>query len=103
MPAPISIELANPKVLAKSLAVRVPQAGPCRVQRVWASKGKRTRAEPTAQAYETGQVSHAGVPALEQEVVAGQEGQASPNRVDALVWAWTALNSVGGPGRASAP
>jgi hypothetical protein len=77
-----------------------PENGPARVEKVHATRGKRTRAEPASQAYETGQVSHAGVfPALEQELVTWQEGQDSPNRLDAAVWAWTFLNSAGGPSR----
>lgn len=70
-----------------------PALGPARVEGVSATRGKRTRAEPCAQAYETGQVSHVGVfPALEAELVTWQEGMDSPNRLDALVWAWTYLN-----------
>lgn len=79
-------------------AVRVlasPVRGPARLSGVRATRGKAIRAEPVSQAYETGQVSHCGVfPALEQELVTWQEGQDSPNRLDALVWAWTYLNGV---------
>jgi hypothetical protein len=84
-------------------AVRVlasPERGPARLTGVRATRGKAIRAEPVSQAYETGQVSHAGVfPALEAELVTWQEGQDSPNRLDALVWAWTALNGVSTTGR----
>jgi len=70
-----------------------PVQGPARVDGVRATRGKTTRAEPVSQAYETGQVSHVGVfPALEQQMVTWQEGQDSPDRVDALVWAWSYLN-----------
>lgn len=61
---------------------------------VWASRGKVTRAEPVAALYEQGRVSHVGtLPGLENEMTTWIPGQgASPNRVDALVWAISALN-----------
>lgn len=63
---------------------------------VHASKGKWTRAEPIAALYEQGRVSHVGTfAALEDEMVNfgpnGMVGDASPDRVDALVWALTEL------------
>jgi len=63
---------------------------------VRASKGKWTRAEPIAALYEQGRVSHVGTfAALEDEMVNfgpnGMAGEASPDRVDALVWALTEL------------
>lgn len=63
---------------------------------VHASKGKWTRAEPVAALYEQGRVSHVGTFAsLEDEMVNfgpnGMAGDASPDRVDALVWALTQL------------
>jgi hypothetical protein len=80
-----------------------PEPGPARVTGVRATRGKVTRAEPAAAAYESGTVSHVGVlPALEAELVTWQEGQDSPNRLDALVWAWHALNRTQ-PARATSP
>lgn len=66
---------------------------------VHASKGKWTRAEPIAALYEQGRVSHVGTfAALEDEMVNfgpnGMVGDASPDRVDALVWALTELFPV---------
>lgn len=63
---------------------------------VHASRGKWTRAEPIAALYEQGRVSHVGTFAeLEDEMVNfgpnGMVGDASPDRVDALVWALTEL------------
>jgi phage terminase large subunit-like protein len=63
---------------------------------VHASRGKWTRAEPIAALYEQGRVSHVGTfAALEDEMVNfgpnGMVGEASPDRVDALVWALTEL------------
>jgi phage terminase large subunit-like protein len=59
---------------------------------VRATKGKVARAEPVAALYEQGRVSHLGyLPQLEDQMCqmaqAGFEGQGSPDRVDALVWA----------------
>lgn len=62
-----------------------------------AARGKRARAEPVAAAYERGLVHHAGaLTALEDQMCAllpgGRlAGGASPDRVDALVWALTEL------------
>jgi phage terminase large subunit-like protein len=63
---------------------------------VHASRGKWTRAEPVAALYEQGRISHVGTFAeLEDEMVNfgpnGMVGEASPDRVDALVWALTEL------------
>ena len=59
---------------------------------VHASRGKYTRAEPCAADYERGDVSHIGVlRQLEDEMTSWvPDGKhPSPNRVDAMVWAWT--------------
>lgn len=65
---------------------------------VWASQGKYARAEPVSSLYEQGKIHHVGMfAALEDELcnwVPG-EGMASPNRLDALVWACTALLLTG--------
>lgn len=63
---------------------------------VTASRGKWVRAEPIAALYEQGRISHVGTFAsLEDEMVNfgpnGMVGDASPDRVDALVWALTEL------------
>ena len=63
---------------------------------VRASKGKVARAEPIAALYEQGRVSHLrGLARLEDQMcrmtLRGYEGRGSPDRVDALVWALTAL------------
>ncbi len=63
---------------------------------VRATRGKYLRAEPVAQLYEQGRVKHAGVfPALEDEMcdfgLDGLSSGRSPDRLDALVWAVTAL------------
>jgi phage terminase large subunit-like protein len=63
---------------------------------VRAYKGKYLRAEPVAALYEQGRVKHAGVyPALEDEMcdfgLDGLSSGRSPDRLDAMVWAVTAL------------
>jgi phage terminase large subunit-like protein len=63
---------------------------------VRASRGKHIRAEPIAALYEQGKVAHVGgFPELEfqmtQMTSAGYEGDGSPDRLDALVWAMTEL------------
>jgi phage terminase large subunit-like protein len=63
---------------------------------VRAAKRKAVRAEPVAALYEQGRVGHRGpFRALEDQMAAmtvgGFRGQGSPDRVDALVWALTAL------------
>jgi phage terminase large subunit-like protein len=73
------------------------------VTSVRASRGKRARAEPVAAFYAQGRVRHVGAfPALEDEMVAfGPDGLAdgrSPDRLDALVWAVTALMARGDAG-----
>jgi phage terminase large subunit-like protein len=72
------------------------------VQLVRARVGKRARAEPVAALYAQSRVAHAArFPALEDEMCAfGAPGFAhSPDRMDALVWAITALLLSGGEPR----
>lgn len=60
--------------------------------KVWASRGKVTRAEPIATAYERGIVHHVGIfQQLEEEMTTYVPGGKSPNRMDALVYAVTEL------------
>jgi phage terminase large subunit-like protein len=66
------------------------------VTTVRATRAKYLRAEPVSQLYEQGRVKHAGVfPALEDEMcdfgLDGLTSGRSPDRLDALVWAVTAL------------
>lgn len=61
---------------------------------VHASRGKRTRAEPVAALYEQGRVHHVGsFPELEDQLCTWDAGigEDSPDRLDALVWAFTEL------------
>lgn len=67
---------------------------PVAYEAVHATRGKAVRAEPVVAWYEQGRVHHVGsFPELEDELcnwVPGS-GMASPNRLDGLVWAVTAL------------
>jgi phage terminase large subunit-like protein len=73
-----------------------------RYRDVRASRGKQTRAEPVAALYEQGRVHHVpGLEVLEDQQrtwVPGEEGEESPDRVDAEVWGMTdlMLNERGG-------
>ena len=63
---------------------------------VHATRGKHVRAEPISALYSLGRVSHVGTfDKLEDQMcqmtAAGYEGDGSPDRVDALVWALTEL------------
>lgn len=61
-------------------------------RKVTASRGKVVRAEPIAALYEQGRVTHEkGMTKLEEQMCqfsySGYQGEGSPDRVDALVWA----------------
>lgn len=63
---------------------------------VVATRGKHVRAEPIASLYEQGRIRHVGqFPDLESQMTqmttAGFQGDGSPDRVDALVWAMSEL------------
>jgi phage terminase large subunit-like protein len=62
------------------------------IKSVHATRAKQARAEPVAALYEQGRVSHVGgFAALEDEMCAAIGEGASPDRLDALVWAVTEL------------
>lgn len=59
---------------------------------VHASRGKLTRAEPVSSLYEQGRAHHVGrCPDLEDQMCNWVPGAKSPDRMDALVWAFTDL------------
>lgn len=69
--------------------------------RVNARVGKRTRAEPVAALYEQGRAHHCGpsinFASLEDQLVTwAPDSRESPDRLDALVWAFTELGLAGG-------
>ena len=70
---------------------------------VHASRGKQARAEPVAALYEQNKISHVGVfPELENQMCSWEPlsdpPQPSPDRIDAMVWAFTDL-MLGNDGR----
>ena len=74
----------------KNVDERVP------VTTVWASRGKQTRAEPVSTLYEKGKVHHVGTfPELEEQLCEWEPGDASPDRLDALVWGLSSLMTRG--------
>lgn len=63
---------------------------------VTASRGKTVRAEPISSLYEQGKIHHIGYfPEIEEQLcamsISGYQGLKSPDRADALVWAFTEL------------
>lgn len=67
-----------------------------RIVEVRATRGKHVRAEPISALYSEGKVSHVGFfPELERQMCritpAGYDGEDSPDRADAMVWAFTEL------------
>jgi len=89
------VEVNQGGEMVKAVIAEVDRAVP--VTAVRAHRGKYLRAEPVAQLYEQGRVKHAGAfPALEDELCDfGPDGLTSgrsPDRLDALVWAVTALS-----------
>ena len=80
-------------MVAQTIRTIDPQA---RIIEVRASRGKHVRAEPIAALYEQGKIAHVGAfPELENQMTqmttSGFTGAGSPDRVDALVWAFTEL------------
>ena len=68
-------------------------------KKVTATRGKMLRAEPISALYEQNKVYHVGnFPELENQMTTytGDTRQKSPDRLDALVWALTELNSSTG-------
>ena len=68
------------------------------IKEVVATRGKHVRAEPIAALYESGRISHIGTferleDQMTQMTAAGYDGDGSPDRVDAMVWAFTELFS----------
>ena len=69
------------------------------IRKVRASRGKLIRAEPVAALYEQGRVHHVGYfHELEDQLCEWEPGMASPDRMDALVWAMTELLLNGNAG-----
>jgi hypothetical protein len=83
--------------MAQSVIRLAPGGENISLKEVTATRGKAIRAEPVAAQYERERVHHIGnFPRLETEMVGWQpdSNMASPNRLDALVWALTELMLV---------
>jgi phage terminase large subunit-like protein len=83
-------------------AGRLPEGRKPRVETIWASQAKRTRAEPVSALYERDVVRHAGGPFVELEdqqcSFVGAAGERSPDRLDSLVFSLHPfLNASFGP------
>lgn len=90
----IVVEVNQGGEMARAVIAEVDASVP--VSEVRASRAKHLRAEPVAALYEQGRVSHVGsFAALEDEMAEftpdGLSNGRSPDRLDALVWAVTAL------------
>lgn len=88
--------------MVRAVLAQVDPSAPLKA--VHASRGKWLRAEPIAAMYQQGRVKHVDPPlaALEDEMcdfgLDGLSLGASPDRLDALVWAATELNGGAGAG-----
>ncbi|MFN7226867.1 MAG: phage terminase large subunit [Holosporales bacterium] len=90
----IVAEVNNGGKLVEEMLRTVAAGEPIALRAVHASAGKIPRAEPVAALYEQGRVHHVGIlEKLEEEMTdySAAPGQASPDRMDALVWAMTDL------------
>lgn len=86
----IIAEKNNGGDMVKSTLQNVSRSIP--IELVWASRGKITRAEPISLLYEQGRVHHVGTfESLEDQLCEWSPGDKSPDRMDACVWAITAL------------
>ncbi len=94
----IVVEVNQGGDMAKAV---IAQADPCApVRGVYATRGKRLRAEPVAALYERARVRHAGAfPQLEEQMTSYAGDGKSPDRLDALVWALTDLMLSPAPAR----
>ena len=69
------------------------------VNKVRATRGKYTRAEPVSSLYSQGKIHHVGMfGALEDQLCSWVPGEKSPDRLDALVWGFTELMVSGRSG-----
>lgn len=77
----------------------VPDGAGLPISEVRATRGKYLRAEPIAALYEQGRVRHVGMFAkLEDQMCNWTPGDASPDRLDALVWAITGIQGPAATG-----
>lgn len=97
-----ALEDLTPERTVKLL--NAPASGPCTLKGVQATTGKRTRATPVATAFETGRAVLVGNhPELEGQSTTWQEGQDSPDRMDAMVWLLSDLLAASPSGSTAPP
>lgn len=92
----IIAEVNNGGDLVETVLRSIDRSVPYRA--VHASRGKRTRAEPISSLYEQGRIHHVGsFPELEDQMCTYDplNSKDSPDRMDALVWAFTDLFNRG--------
>ena len=91
----IVAEANNGGDLVRTVIRQTPGGESIPIRLVYASRGKRTRAEPVAALAEQGRDHHAGVfPTLEDQLCLWEPGLTktySPDRLDAKVWAYAHL------------
>ncbi|WP_411819695.1 terminase family protein [Hyphococcus formosus] len=86
----VVVEVNQGGDMAKTVIAQIDPLVP--VRGVYATRGKRLRAEPVAALYEQGRVRHVGAfPQLEDQMTSYIGSGKSPDRLDALVWALTDL------------
>ena len=96
-------EVNNGGDMVEHVIRSVPGGEGVNYQTVRATRGKYTRAEPIAALFETDERRnkvarghHVGFfPHLEDELCTWVPGDSSPNRLDAVVWAYTELDPIG--------
>ena len=82
--------------MVETVIKSIPEAKDTPVELVHASRGKQTRAQPVAAKAEKGLIHHIGsFPKLEDELCLWRPGDASPNRLDAMVWGFSKLFGIG--------
>ena len=69
---------------------------PLPIREVTATRGKHVRAEPISALYSLGKISHVGTfPEIETQLTqftaSGYQGYTSPDRAEALIWAFSDL------------
>lgn len=84
----VVVETNQGGAMVKHVLRLTPGGEHLKIVEVWASRGKYVRAEPVANLYGLRRFHHVGVLArLEDELCSYVPGAASPNRLDAKVWA----------------
>jgi len=93
----IVAEVNNGGDMVEQVIRSVPGGSSVAYKTVRATRGKHTRAEPISALFEQGRGHMVGYYTdLEDQLCSWVPGDASPDRLDAMVWAFTALGIIGG-------